>query len=298
MIKTNKNGNKLCLGTVQMGQQYGIKNELGRKPRLEESFLVLQAAVDSGIDCFDTASVYGDAEEILGGFGISRFPVKVISKMRAGGINGKNEVIEELCISLNRLHLKSLYGYLLHSAKDLYSPEILRGLTKAKEAGLTEHIGVSIYEPEDALYAVQSHIIDIIQIPYNVFDQRLDKTDFFEMAEQNHIQVYARSAFLQGLLLMEPDALPSNLQTAQSYLREFREICEQYHFSVLEASLLYSYCHPGISYVVFGVDTVEQLKSNLNIIEKSDDFCLCYKKLYGAFYNIERKLIVPSLWNI
>ena len=55
MIKTNKNGNKLCLGTVQMGQQYGIKNELGRKPRLEESFLVLQAAVDSGIDCFDTA---------------------------------------------------------------------------------------------------------------------------------------------------------------------------------------------------------------------------------------------------
>ena len=268
MIKANKNGNKLCLGTVQMGQQYGIKNELGRKPRLEESFLILQTAVDSGIDCFDTAAVYGDAEEILGRFGISRFPVKVISKMRAGGINGKNEVIEELGISLTRLHLKSLYGYLLHSAKDLYSPEILRGLTKAKEAGLTEHIGVSIYEPEDALYAVQSHIIDIIQIPYNVFDQRLDKTDFFELAEKNHVQVYARSAFLQ------------------------------YHFSVLEASLLYSYCHPGISYVVFGVDTVEQLKSNLNIIEKSEDFCLCYKKLYGSFYNIERKLIVPSLWKI
>ncbi|MBQ8699417.1 MAG: aldo/keto reductase, partial [Schwartzia sp.] len=59
----------LCLGTVQLGMKYGVNNELGRQPTRKESYDVLQAALELGIDCFDTASAYGNAETVLGDFG-------------------------------------------------------------------------------------------------------------------------------------------------------------------------------------------------------------------------------------
>ena len=64
------NENKLCLGTVQFGMNYGIKNELGRQPSKDESFAVLETAIAAGVSFFDTASAYGNAERLLGEFGI------------------------------------------------------------------------------------------------------------------------------------------------------------------------------------------------------------------------------------
>ena len=61
---------ELCLGTVQLGQKYGINNQIGRQPTHEEAFGIIQAAIDSGIEYIDTASVYGEAEELLGRLGI------------------------------------------------------------------------------------------------------------------------------------------------------------------------------------------------------------------------------------
>jgi len=60
--------------------------------------------------------------------------------------------------------------------------------------------------------------------------------------------------------------------------------------------LLYSLHHDGIDYVVFGVDTVVQLKENLDIQKKLPDFDECYTALRGAFEGIPRKIVVPSLW--
>jgi aryl-alcohol dehydrogenase-like predicted oxidoreductase len=56
---------KLCLGTAQLGLDYGVNNLTG-KPRFEESRAIIQTALESGITAFDTAPAYGDSEEILG----------------------------------------------------------------------------------------------------------------------------------------------------------------------------------------------------------------------------------------
>lgn len=286
----------ICLGTVQLGQHYGINNALGRKPHLEESFRLLNAAIDRGIRYFDTASVYGDAESILGSFGINRFDVRIISKLRSELPSDSSVVISELRQSIERLGVKSLHGYLLHSAEDFYRPEILRGLKSAKELGLTQNIGVSIYEPEDALRAVKDVDIDIIQIPYNVLDQRLDQTNFFELAEKNKVSVFARSAFLQGLLLMESKNLPPNLRAANLLVEQFQRIAREHDFSPSEAAMLYSYCHEKIDFVLFGVETQNQLENNLRALDRANEFGDCFKELHGKFRNVDRKIIVPSLW--
>ena len=57
----------MILGTVELGMAYGINNTQG-KPSLEKSFEVLDAAWRGGIRELDTASAYGDSEEIIGMF--------------------------------------------------------------------------------------------------------------------------------------------------------------------------------------------------------------------------------------
>lgn len=289
--------NKFCLGTVQFGLNYGIKNELGRQPSEKESFGVLKAAIESGISYFDTASAYGNAEQVLGDFGIGKYPVHVISKLKPDLQEPlQDNVLLEIRYSLKRLGLSSLYGYMLHRAEDFYKPEIMAGLAQAKELGLIQHIGVSVYEPEDALRVVTDPRIDCVQIPYSVFDQRLDQTDFFELAEQNRVRVFARSAFLQGLLLMESKDVPLNLREAKPLLIKFDEIISQFGFSRTEAAVLFSYQHRGIANMVFGVDTATQLLEDLRIISLSGTFDACRKELSVAFDNVPRKILMPNLW--
>lgn len=291
--------NGLCLGTVQFGMKYGVKNELERQPTESESFAVLRAARDKGIRFLDTASVYGEAETLLGHFGAEQAGFHVISKLRPGLERdaGEDTVAREIAASLHRLKMQQLYGYMLHRAEEMENDTIVRGMIAAKEKGYVEHIGVSVYEPEEALRVVQSGVWDMIQIPYNVLDQRLDDTFFFELAKKNHVKVFARSAFLQGLLLIEPDHLPPHLQKAGPYIEKFRKIIAKNYYAPEEAAMLFSYCHPGIDYVVFGVDTAVQLIKNVEICEKADNFNTCWKELNSGFSGVPREIIVPSLWN-
>ncbi len=290
----------LCLGTVQFGMRYGVNNELGRQPTEEESFAVLRAAKEGGVAFLDTASVYGEAETLLGHFGLERAGFHVISKLRPWDQekNDKEAVLLEIEASLQRLQIKRLYGYMLHRAEDMKKEVVVQGMIAAKERDYTEHIGVSVYDSKEALCVVQSGIWDMIQIPYNVLDQRLDETDFFEIAKKKHVKVFARSAFLQGLLLMEPEQLPEQLMKARPYIEKFRQIVAENQYTPEEGAMLYSCYHPGIDYVVFGVDTEAQLTRNLKICGKAEGFSVCWKELYGAFLDVPREVIVPSLWKI
>ena len=289
----------LCLGTVQLGMKYGVKNELGRQPTEPESFAVLRTARDKGIRFLDTASVYGEAETLLGHFGAERAGFRVISKLCPGleQDTGEGTVLREIEASLHRLQMQQLYGYMLHSAEEMETDAIVRGMLAAKEKGYVEHIGVSVYEPAEALRVVKSGLWDMVQIPYNVLDQRLDATDFFELAEKKQVKVFARSAFLQGLLLMDPTKVPSSLSHARPYLEKFRAVLKRYEYTPAEGAMLYSYCHTGIDYVVFGVDTEAQLIKNTEMCDKAEGFTACWEALQGAFSGVPREIIIPSLWN-
>lgn len=290
---------KLCLGTVQLGMKYGVNNALGRQPTEEESFAVLRAAKEGGVEYLDTASAYGEAEALLGRFGLEQAGFRVISKLRPGLCQNVEEsmVLREIESSLHRMKVQRLFGYMLHRAEDMENAAIVRGMIAAKEKGYVEAIGVSVYEPEEALSVVQSGVWDMVQIPYNVLDQRLDATDFFETAKKKHVKVFARSAFLQGLLLMNPVQLPPHLIIAKSYIEKFRHITAKNHFTVEEGAFLYSYCHSGIDYVVFGVDTEMQLVQNLKMCGQSEEFSSCWKDLHGAFADVPKEIVVPSLWH-
>ena len=288
---------KLCLGTVQMGQKYGGANALDRQPSQQESFSVLQAALDRGISYFDTASIYGTSENVLGEFGLGRKQgVHIISKLPPETENSEKAVLEALYKTLGRLQADRIDGYLLHAANDMEQRDIVKGLCKAKEMGLVNSIGVSVYEPRDAYRAVLASWVDYVQIPYNVLDQRLDETEFFYMARKSGVKVFARSLFLQGLLTMSLDTLPNHLQEARPLLERFQFLSSEHGFDRKEAAFLYGLRHPGIDYVVFGVDTLSQLEENLSVLARLEEFGACFEALNGAFRNVDRRIVNPSLW--
>ncbi|NQT66476.1 MAG: aldo/keto reductase [Actinobacteria bacterium] len=120
-------------------------------------------------------------------------------------------------------------------------------------------MGVSIYELEDAINVVNSGLVDYIQVPYSILDQRINSTDFFEQAQKNNVTVFTRSAFLQGLIMMEDGDIPDHLSYARNYLKMYNDIINEYGISRLEGAIHFVYDNNNIDYLVFGVDNKEQL---------------------------------------
>lgn len=282
------NKSRLVLGTVQLGMSYGVANAHGA-PTKEDAFAILDKAYANGINTFDTAPAYGTAEEVLGEWIRLRAlseKVFVVSKMSF------DVPIEE---SLARLRLARLDGYLLHTPQHLSDERIMGDLHAAKEKGYTAHIGVSMYEPADALRALDLGL-DYIQVPYNALDQRLDDTDFFARAKENGVTVFARSPFLQGLLLMSPDRLPAHLAQARPFLERFIAIADKYGLSPLEAALAFV-LHSRTDHIVFGAERSEQLAEILEAAGRvSASYEACVEELEGVFKHVEKSIIDPTLW--
>lgn len=303
-----KNQNKkLVLGTVQLGLKYGLNNPHGQ-PTQEESFSILDAAIAFGIDTFDTAWAYGSAEDVIGAWISSRSlagKVKIISKMKPHSLNDypdgtkfSDAVKMQLDKSLKRLGIGSLDGYLFHSPHYIYMSHAVEGMKKAKQAGLVNNIGVSVYDEAEALQAAELGV-DYIQVPYNAFDQRLDSTAFFDLADKKNIAVFARSPFLQGLLLMKPDDLPPNLAYLRSHLERFIEVSKAHGYNQVEAAMIFVNEKCRADNIVFGVDSVEQLAQDfkaaqLPLSAKSAGFA---DEIAGSFKDLNKGAINPSLWS-
>lgn len=294
---------KLCLGTVQFGTDYGIQE--GGKPKFEEVFSMINYAIDHGITQLDTAPAYFEAERILGDY-IRSNPQKaekinIISKLNPNVFDGCNRqematlAIRNAKASLRTLGINCYTAYLFHNASYIFDANAVKALSAVKKEGMAEKIGVSVYTPEEAMKALEYEEVDAIQIPYNVFDRRLDKCGFFQKAMERGIDVYARSSLLQGLAVMDSSKIPSRVLFAKKYIEEFEEICSEYGLSRLNTAIGYVSSKKEISYVVFGVDNLLQLQEYIDVekVKIQDDMI---RRIDERFEDVPEKLLNPSLW--
>lgn len=295
---------ELCLGTAQLGMQYGINNKVG-KPQKESVFRILDIAVENNIKIWDTASIYGEAEEILGEYLTCRKKfaqdVKIISKQcnPVEGLDRKTvekNIRNELQTSLKRLHRKFLDGYLLHSYREVDNPNPVKILRELKDEGLVHKIGISVYEIDEAEKAIEEGSIDYLQMPCSIFDQRGLTSGVFQKAKDKGITVFTRSAFLQGLLMMEEDEIPQYLNGIKEYVSRFKKIIAKYGITRRHAVLKYILSQELIDYMVFGIEKKEQL---LEIIDEKRTDSLPQGLIYEIqenFCDIDTELILPIHW--
>ena len=285
---------KYCLGTVQFGINYGIQNN-GR-PDLKSVFKILDEAILNGVTCFDTAMLYGDAEKILGQYIIDRKinleSINIITKEKSKSV--LHILSDSIKQSMDRMNIVKLYGFLFHDSTVVYSKDSMKSLYNVKQNGLAKKIGVSIYTPDEALKALE-YDIDIIQVPYNLFDSRLDKVGFFQKAKEKNIEIYARSSLLQGLALMNYDVLPPNVSFAKEYLIEFDNLCKKYEIDRLNAAVNYVASNELIDYIVFGTDNINQFREYMAIKDKKLPIGFV-DEMKKCFIDAPEKLVNPVLW--
>ena len=139
--------NKLALGTVQFGLNYGVTNNNGQV-RIEEVKHILNFAKDNGIYTLDTAASYGNSEKILGEIDIK--DCQIITKTSSLK-DGVNQVEDNFYKSLKKLNVDHVEGLLIHNIEDIKIKNfdvLFKRLKHLKNEGLVKKIGFSTYTPE------------------------------------------------------------------------------------------------------------------------------------------------------
>lgn len=286
--------NKLILGTVQFGLNYGINNMKG-KPSFDEVCTILDDAISSGITMLDTAPAYGDATKVIGRYHGSRETrFEIISKFHAHN-SGKN-IAEELIAELEILQVPSIEVYLFHSYADYYNnPSALSCLIQQKEEGKIKKIGVSIYTNDQFKEIIKNRNVDLVQLPYNLLDNERQRGDLIRQAKDRGLMIHTRSAFLQGLLFMDPENLPNKLSPLQSYLKEIRNVAGEIEIPVGALALQYVLNNKLIDGVIIGVDTIEQLHENIRMSTHPIDSSVLDR--ISRIMVKESELLNPVNWN-
>lgn len=294
---------KLCLGTVQFGMDYGILNQ--KKPLLSDAVKWLDYATQNGISAIDTAKAYGNAEEVVGEFlklhTIPREELFLSTKLLPNILDDVSpsdyeRVIErEIIEQLRTLNTDYVDAYVFHSARYAHDIRKLEAIRSVVDKGYAKKSGLSIYEPDEAVDCYESGLVDFIQAPYSIFDHRMKKSGVLDHSKRGACEIHTRSAFIQGLIIMNEENVPFFLDKAKPIVKKITSICESEGISRTHLALQYVKRESGISHLVFGVDSLEQLKEDISLFNKDLPNDLI-SKIGNEFDNIEADIVMPSLW--
>ncbi len=288
---------KIILGTVQFGLDYGIHNSSG-KPSFDTVSDILHKAHQSGIRLLDSAEAYGNAHEIIGTFhqkNSIRF--KIVSKYAHGRNDLPKDLKERVFHNLKVLGVESLYAYMFHSFSDYktHFKSYAGQIEALKAEGYIEKFGVSVYTNQEMLELIDNTNVDLIQLPFNLLDNTQQRGALIAKAKQKGIEIHTRSAFLQGLFFKDPDTLDPKFVSLRSSLMLIHSISKREKISVSDLALNYCLTQSDVDQVLIGVDNVQQLDENLrstkvqlpaNVLHEIDEIVLK-----------EVNMLNPSNWN-
>lgn len=278
---------KLALGTVQFGLDYGINNTNGQV-KIADIQAILAFANSVGLDTLDTAFLYGNSEENLGQCNLNGF--NIVSKLPPCTAPEIDSIFDK---SLNRLHQNNLYGYLFHHFSTYGQNEkMITALQKLKVKNKVQKIGFSLYNPSELEILLDKNIdFDLVQVPYNLFDQRFDP--YFPLLKEKGVEIHTRSAFLQGLFFKDLSTIPLHFNTVIPELTQLNK----YDINKAALCLNFVVSNPHIDKVVIGVDSVDQLKININGLELLPKVKALREELKSL--KVDNELIInPSLWKL
>ena len=293
---------KIGLGTVQFGLDYGVSNPQGITPAAEVKD-ILTLAWNSGITILDTAVAYGMSEEVIGQSTPEGISFKIVSKTP---LFKKDRIGKADATRLKRIFLQSLkrvkqpaiYGLLVHHANDLLvpgGPYLWQTMEDLKAAGLVKKIGVSVYSPREIEELSEKYHLDLIQLPVNVFDQRMIQGGYLRNLKDLGIEIHSRSVFLQGLLLMTPEEISPYFDPIRPMIMRYHSAIKKQRISYLAAALGFVYQQPEIDHIIVGVNNQSHLKEIIKVVHNIETMSVLDFSGYAVH---EESIINPSLWKL
>ncbi len=269
---------EISFGTVSLGVPYGI-GVTGKSDMLSEfeSIGLLRTAVDQGLNFFDTARGYGCSEDLLGkAFKGRRADAVICTKCRhvygADKILPPDSVLKAIIVdsleeSLSALQSDYVDVYMLHNAdlNILGNESIAETFLRLKQNGVARAIGVSTYTVEETRAAIESGIWDVIQLAYNLMDQRQHVC--FDLAVERGVGIVVRSVLFKGILTDRGRNLHPELKAVEQHRALYSDLlCEQAP-TLSELATKFVLSQPQVSSVLVGIDKEEYLDQALSVAE-------------------------------
>jgi aryl-alcohol dehydrogenase-like predicted oxidoreductase len=286
---------EICLGTMTYGGKgrWEVVGRLG----LEEAQAQIKAAFDAGVNFLDTANVYseGESEKLVGQalarLGLPREDLVIATKVRVRMGPAPNRVgltkvhiMNEAHTSLRRLGLDHIDLYQIHGV-DQVTPldETLRALEDLVRAGKVRYIGVSnhaAWQIMKGLGISERHgwsRFESIQAYYSIAGRELER-EIVPVALDQSLSILVWSPLAGGLLSGKfaqdaagPDGArrttfdfpPVDRERAFRCVEVMRPIAAAHGVSVARVALAWTLQRPGVTSVIIGAKSQEQLADNL-----------------------------------
>lgn len=201
--KTGWKVSSISFGAWAVGGAWGEVDD-------KESLAALHAALDRGVNFFDTADVYGDgrSERLLAQLRKERRETFYIATKAGRRLNphttegyNRANITSFVDRSLKNLATDAIDLLQLHCPPTpvYYLPEVFAVCDDLVKAGKLRHYGVSVEKVEEALKAIEFPNVETVQIIFNIFRQRPADL-FFGEAQRRKIGILARVPLSSGML--------------------------------------------------------------------------------------------------
>ena len=262
----------------------------------EESRGSLDRAVALGCNFFDTAWAYGEgrSEQLLGEL-VKRHPArrlytatKIPPKNRRwparpdyplSDVFPADHIRASTEISLRNLGVNTIGVQQFHVWSDAWATDDRwhRAVDDLKREGLVRAIGISVnrWEPANVLRALETGLIDSVQVVYNVFDQN-PEDELFPACRERGVAVIARVPFDEGSLtgtmtgdMTWPDGDWRNLYFTRDKLAATLARVDEVKqdvpagMSLPELALRFILASPDVTTVIPGMRRVAHVDANL-----------------------------------
>jgi aryl-alcohol dehydrogenase-like predicted oxidoreductase len=266
----------------------------------------INAALNAGINFFDTADIYGlgHSENIIGE--VIGNDHKVIIATKVGNVarndqftvDYSKEYILKACeASLERLKRERIDYYQLHSARvaHLQNAECIEAMEQLQQQGKIRYWGLSLntFDPfPEADFLMQRKLGNArpnglvgwgFQLVLNILNQRA--LSIIATANNNGYGIIARMPLQFGLLAGKFDAdstFPTNdhrhnrltrevISMSNEALKPVWKLCEKYNITKTQLALSYVLSYPGVSTIIPGIRTPEHVVQNTTGLTRLED---------------------------
>ncbi|MDA1229322.1 MAG: aldo/keto reductase [Planctomycetota bacterium] len=280
------------LGCWQFGGDFGPMSDA-------QALAIMAAAVDGGVDFFDTADVYGGgrSESLIGKF-LATHPDKSIRVVTKYGRDGsvfpdkftESSMRAAVDAARRRLGVDVLDCLQLHCIpiEALRKGNVFDWLRSLKSEGAIHEFGASVESIDEGLLCLKQNGIACLQVIFNLFRQKL-VTELFPQAQAAGVSVIVRLPLASGLLsgkftkqktFTENDHRNYNrdgqcfnvgetfaglpFETGVELATEIREMLPQ-NITMAQASLRWILDHDAVTTIIPGASSPEQVASNVAV---------------------------------
>ena len=242
---------------------------------------IIHAALDAGINYFDTADLYDRGEnEIVVGAALKPHRQHIYLASKVGnrwedGVDGwhwdtsARYIQQAVRDSLQRLQTDYLDLYQLHGGTtDDNWDEIIDTFEGLKKEGLIREYGISSIRPNVFVPFLENSQAVSNMIQFNIFDERA--SEYFDKIKVAGASVVTRGSIAKGLLTNEwRERLGSFMNYEQEQAQEILQKIEQQYSDVHAAAIAFNLHNDAVASTVIGARTVEQLQQNVQAYETS-----------------------------